>query len=33
MLPRVTAKTPENGLLMGENVETGNVGRKLASVA
>jgi hypothetical protein len=33
MLPRVIAKTPEKGLLMGENVETGDVGRKLASVA
>jgi hypothetical protein len=32
-LPRVIAKTPGNGLLMGENVETGNIGRKLASVA
>jgi hypothetical protein len=28
MLPRVTAKTPENGLAMGENVETGNVRQK-----
>jgi hypothetical protein len=30
-LPRVIAKTPEKGFLMGENVETGDVGRKLAN--
>jgi hypothetical protein len=33
MLPRVTAETPKNGLSMGENVETGDVGQKWASVA
>jgi hypothetical protein len=32
-LPHVIVKTPGNGLLTGENVETGNVGRKLASAA
>jgi hypothetical protein len=33
LLPRVTAETHENGYVKGENVETGNVGRKQASVA
>jgi hypothetical protein len=28
MLPRVTAETPENGLTMGENVETGDFRQK-----
>jgi hypothetical protein len=32
-LPRVIAKTPENGLLTGKNVDTGNVRQKLASAA
>jgi hypothetical protein len=32
MLPRVTAKTPENGLTIGENVETGDIGQKRASI-
>jgi hypothetical protein len=32
-LPRIIAKIPENGLLLGKNVETGKIGRKLASVA
>jgi hypothetical protein len=27
-LPRVTAETPENGLTMGKNVETGDFGQK-----
>jgi hypothetical protein len=26
-LPRVTLETPENGLTMGENVETGDFGK------
>jgi hypothetical protein len=32
-LPRVKAETPENGLAMGENVETGDIRKKFASVA
>jgi hypothetical protein len=31
-LPRVTAETPENGLTMGENVETGDFGQKRATL-
>jgi hypothetical protein len=31
-LPRVTAETTKIGLAMGENVETGDIGRKRASV-
>jgi hypothetical protein len=33
MLPRVTAEKPVNGKAKGENVETGDIWRKQASVA